>query len=210
MRPSCALLPPGLPGRDDDRRAGRAAARPAAARSPARCASRASWCSSASRCSTSSRARRWPTSPVAMTELAEVDARRAPARRPAPTSTRARRAARRRRRAHRSSGSSAWASSARASSTSRRDIDLVYVYDEDGETAGAARPRPHQRPRVLRAGVQAPLRADRRHHRSTASCSASTWRCGPNGNSGPPAVIARRCWRNTSRCRAANGSASPG
>ena len=52
--------------------------------------------------------------------------------RPAPSWTRA--TARRATRAASAStsGSSAWASSARASSTSRRDIDLIYVYEEDG------------------------------------------------------------------------------
>ena len=55
----------------------------------ARCGSRASWCSSASPCWTSKQAPRSPTSPPAMTELAEVDARASPCARRSPTWTRA-------------------------------------------------------------------------------------------------------------------------
>ena len=42
------------------------------------------------------------------------------------------------------------------------DIDLIYVYEDDGQTDG---PRPMSCARVLRAGGQAAVRADRRHHR---------------------------------------------
>ena len=65
------------------------------------CASRASWCSSGWRCSTSSTARRWPTSPRAMTELAEITLDCALAAGPRRAGRALRRAAQRRRPAHR-------------------------------------------------------------------------------------------------------------
>jgi glutamate-ammonia-ligase adenylyltransferase len=47
------------------------------------------------------------------------------------------------------------------------DIDLIYVYEHDGETAGnAGRPRPHLQPRVLCPRGQGHLQPGRRHHRA--------------------------------------------
>ena len=47
------------------------------------------------------------------------------------------------------------------------DIDLIYVYDQDGDTAGdATRARPHFQPRLLCQGGRAHLRADWRRYRA--------------------------------------------
>ena len=71
------------------------------------------------------------------------------------------------------------------------------------------RARPHLQPRVLRQGRQDHLRPDRRHHRGRLRVprrpgAAAERQLRPAGG------VAWTCWRSTSRCRAANGSASPG
>ena len=86
------------------------------------------------------------------------------------------------------------------------DIDLIYVYEDDGQTDGAAA---DQRARVLLAGGAQPVRADRRHHRRRLRVPR---RPGAAARTATPARrwSAWRCSRSTCRCRAASGSASPG
>ena len=75
-----------------------------------------------------------------------------------------------------SSSSSAWASSAARELNVSSDIDLVFVYPEDGETDGAA--RISNREFFDRLG-QRVIAALSRGRPPTASCSASTCGCAP-------------------------------
>ena len=99
--PSCALLPPGAPDAADDRPRWCRRCATAAGRCPRRCAWRASWCWSGWPCSTWNRRRRWPTSPPAMTALAEATLELALAQALAEPDAAPRRAARRAGPAHR-------------------------------------------------------------------------------------------------------------
>ena len=69
------------------------------------------------------------------------------------------------------------------------DIDLIYVYDHDGETAGNAegRGRITNHEYFAQGGQGASTRWSATPP-STASCSASTWRCGPTATRARRAV----------------------
>ncbi|MCK7500796.1 MAG: hypothetical protein MZW92_69380 [Comamonadaceae bacterium] len=107
-----------------------------------------------------------------------------------------------------------WARAAARELNVSSDLDLIYVYDEDGETARTASSPsapPAVEPRVLRAArpgalIAALVGRDRR----AASSSASTCGCGPTATPGPLVVSGRDARGVPAARRAASGSASPG
>ncbi len=68
------------------------------------------------------------------------------------------------------------------------DIDLIFVYPEDGDTAAAGRPAPAVEPRILHPPGQAPDRRRCPRSSKTASRSGSTWRCARTATPGPLAA----------------------
>jgi glutamate-ammonia-ligase adenylyltransferase len=96
------------------------------------------------------------------------------------------------------------------------DIDLIYIYEDDGQTDGI---RPDRR-RGRRSGapdlgarVLSPVAKRLYALIGDTTEDGFVFRVDlalrPNGNSGP-AGGSLGCWRSTSRCRAASGSALPG
>jgi hypothetical protein len=86
------------------------------------------------------------------------------------------------------------------------DIDLIFVYPEDGDTDGA---RVDFQFRVFHPPWARPDQCHRRRHRRRPGVSASTCACGPTAI---PArwCVPSTCWRTTSSPRAASGNAMPG
>ncbi len=89
------------------------------------------------------------------------------------------------------------------------DIDLIYVYQCEGETPGRADGRGRLSHHEYSPAPRAPCRRWSARPPSTASSFAWTWRCGPTAT--PARRRARwRRWRNTCWRMGASGSASPG
>ncbi len=90
------------------------------------------------------------------------------------------------------------------------DIDLIYVYEDDGETtgdaSGARRVSAHEYFSAVARSLQTLI--------GETTDDGFVFRVDlalrPNGNSGPPVVQPAACWRSTSWCRAASGSVLPG
>lgn len=85
------------------------------------------------------------------------------------------------------------------------DIDLIYVYEDDGQTNGAQSISAHEYfTRVAKRlyALIGDVTEDGQVFRVDLALR-------PNGNSGPP-VVSCPCWRSTSSSRAASGSALPG
>ena len=86
------------------------------------------------------------------------------------------------------------------------DVDYIFVYPEEGDTAG---PKQHRELRFLHPPRQARDFRARRNHRPTARSSASTCACARTAIPARWSVRSMR-WKTTSSPRAANGSATPG
>jgi hypothetical protein len=90
------------------------------------------------------------------------------------------------------------------------DIDLIYVYEDDGQTDGAAAGGAGDPVRTSTSpGGQAAVRADRRHHRRRLRLPRRPG-AAPQRQFRARRWSAWACWRSTSRSRAASGSALPG
>ena len=74
------------------------------------------------------------------------------------------------------------------------DIDLIFLYDEDGQTAG---PAGRLQRRVLRADGERDRPAARRPHRARAWPTASTCGCGPTASRGRSPARSTPRWATT-------------
>ncbi len=99
-----------------------------------------------------------------------------------------------------------WASSAAIELNYSSDIDLIFLYDGDGQTDGAAL---DDQPRVLRAACPRPGPAADRADRRWAPPTASTCGCGPRGAAGRSCTSVDQMPCTTTTCGAAPGSGRP-